>query len=323
PGPASAAAATKGEAHELGRRIYNFRCYFCHGYSGDAQTLAATYLEPRPRDFQATAPDALSRESMIDAVKDGHPGTAMRGFDGILQPAEMAAVVDFVRREFMTDKAPNTRYHTLENGWPDHARYAAAFPFATGKLALDTPAENLTPGERAGRGLFMSSCISCHDRAKVSAEGAAWEARPLSYPRNGFAPGDNTYTPGRGAPPRSVARPDAVTSATPYHLHDQAPPLSNPTPRERRGETLFQQNCAFCHAADGTGRNWIGSFLEPHPRDLTADAAMATMTRARLAGAIRDGLPDTSMPAWKSVLTPAEIDALVAYIDRAFHKLAP
>jgi cytochrome c oxidase cbb3-type subunit III len=312
------AVASGDAAHELGRRIYNFRCYFCHGYSGDAQTLAATYLEPRPRDFQATAPGALSRQAMLAAVKDGHPGTAMRGFAGILQPAEMEAVVDFVRREFMTDKAPNTRYHTVENGWPDHARYAAAFPFATGKLALDAPVEGLTPAERAGRALFMTSCISCHDRAKVSEPGAAWESRPLSYPRNGFAPGDNTYTPGRGAPPV-----DAVTSATPYHLHDQAPALANPSAQERRGETLFQQNCAFCHAADGTARNWIGSFLEPHPRDLTADAAMATMTRARLAAAIRDGLPDTSMPAWKSVLTPAEIDALVAYIGRAFHKLAP
>lgn len=315
---APAPAVAGGEAHELGRRIYNFRCYFCHGYSGDAQTLAATYLEPRPRNFQAAGPDALPRAAMLAAVKDGHPGTAMRGFAGILKPAEMEAVVDFVRREFMADKAPNTRYHTVENGWPDHARYAAAFPFATGKLALDAPLEGLSPGERAGRALFMTSCISCHDRAKVSEPGAAWEARPLSYPRNGFAPGDNTYTPGRGAPPV-----DAVTSATPYHLHDQAPALANPSAQERRGETLFQQNCAFCHAADGTARNWIGSFLEPHPRDLTADAAMATMTRARLAAAIRDGLPDTSMPAWKSVLKPAEIDALVAYIERAFHKLAP
>jgi cytochrome c oxidase cbb3-type subunit III len=315
---APAPAATKGEAHELGRRIYNFRCYFCHGYSGDAQTLAATYLEPRPRNFQATAPDALTRDSMLEAVKSGRPGSAMRGFAGILKPAEMEAVVDFVRREFMADKAPNTRYHTAENGWADHARYDAAFPFATGKLALDTPAEGLTPEQRAGRALFMTSCISCHDRAKVSDPGAAWESRPLSYPRNGFAPGDNTYTPGRGAPPV-----DAVTSATPYHLHDQAPTLANPSAQERRGETLFQQNCAFCHAADGTARNWIGSFLEPHPRDLTADASMAAMTRARLADVIRDGLPDTSMPAWKAVLKPAEIDALVAYVERAFHALAP
>lgn len=50
---------------------------------------------------------------------------------------------------------------------------------------------------------------------------------------------------------------------------------------------------------------------------------MARMTRARLAGVIRDGLPGTSMPAWKSVLTAANIAAPAAYNDRAFHRLAP
>ena len=136
--------------HELGRSIYNFRCYFCHGYSGDAQTLASSYLEPRPRDFNATSADKLSRESMLDAVKNGRTGTAMRGFEGILQPAEIALVTDFVRREFMLNKAPNTRYHTAENGWPNHERYAAAFPFATGKVMLDIPPEKMTPEQRVG-----------------------------------------------------------------------------------------------------------------------------------------------------------------------------
>jgi cytochrome c oxidase cbb3-type subunit III len=301
--------ATTSDEHELGRSIYNFRCYFCHGYSGDAKTLASSYLEPRPRDFNASSADHLSRDSMLDAVKNGRSGTAMRGFEGILKPAEIALVTDFVRREFMINKAPNTRYHTAENGWPNHERYAAAFPFATGKIMLDTPADKMTLEQRAGHRLFMSSCISCHDRAKVSEPGAPWESRPLSYPRNGFTPGDTTKL-------------DAITSATPYHLHDKVPQLAALSREERRGETIFQQNCAFCHAADGTGRNWIGSFLEPHPRDLTSSAFMSTMTRKKLSGVIRDGLPESSMPAWKSVLKDDEIQALIAYISRAFYPLA-
>lgn len=306
--------------HELGRSIYNFRCYFCHGYSGDAQTLATTYLDPRPRDFIATAPDQLSRDRMLDAVRNGRAGTAMRGFEGILQPAEMAAVTDFVRQEFMIAKAPNTRYHTAENGWPEHERYSAAFPFATGKITIDTPSEQLTPVLRAGRHLFMSTCVSCHDRAAVSEPGASWESRPLSYPRNGFMPGDNYASPGSAAPDNAV-KVDAITSATPYHLHDKAPQLAGLSAQELRGETIFQQNCAFCHAADGTGRNWIGSFLEPHPRDLTATAFMSTLSSDHLAEVIRDGLPATSMPAWESVLPETDIQAVVAYIARAFHPL--
>ena len=63
------------DAHERGRQIYNFRCYFCHGYSGDAKTLASTYLSPKPRDFTRSALDA---PQIATAVRDGRSGTAMK-----------------------------------------------------------------------------------------------------------------------------------------------------------------------------------------------------------------------------------------------------
>jgi mono/diheme cytochrome c family protein len=44
------------------------------------------------------------------------------------------------------------------------------------------------------------------------------------------------------------------------------------------------------------------------------------MPRARLATVIRDGLEGTSMPAWKHVLGPAEVEAIVAYVQRAFFR---
>lgn len=294
--------------HEAGRRIYNFRCYYCHGYSGDARTLAATYLTPKPRAFSTLDPARLSRAGMLDTVARGRPGTAMAAFAGILKPGEIALVVDFVRREFMRDKARNTRYHTPANGWPDHERNRDAFPFATGALALDTPPERLTPAQRRGKALFLASCVSCHDRARVEDEGVIWEARAVSYPRAGYSHVD---------PPKV----DAMTSATPYARHDIAPRLSGLSAPARQGERLFQANCAFCHAGDGTGRNWIGSFMEPHPRDLTGPG-MRGMSAARLRQAIRDGLPNTSMPAWKTVLDDTQIDAVIAYIDRAFHPIS-
>lgn len=307
--PSAALSAGTAE-HELGRRIYNFRCYFCHGYSGDAKTLASTYLNPKPRNFTATPLVQLSSEQMVEAVSKGRMGTGMQGFQSILTATEITAVVDFVRQEFMVAKAANTRYHTPENGWPDHERYSAAFPFATGSVTIDTPTEQLTPVQRAGRRLYMASCVSCHDRSNVSDPGSPWESHALSYPRNGFVPGD-------------VKNPDTISGASPYHLHDTAPQLAGLSVQESRGQALFQDNCSFCHAADGTGKNWIGSFLQPHPRDLTEPAFMSGMTRKRLAGVIRDGLPGTSMPAWKSVLTGPEIQAVIAYISRAFHPLAP
>jgi cytochrome c oxidase cbb3-type subunit 3 len=312
PGTRLSADAASQRAHEQGRRIYNFRCYFCHGYSGDARTLAATYLSPPPRDFTGATEATLTREAMVAAIFDGKQGTAMKSFASVLAREEIAAVADFVRAEFMLARAPNTRYHTPANGWPDHERNRSAFPFARGEVAIDRPDAELTGAERDGKRLFLAACISCHDRGRVNAEGPIWETRPLSFPRNGFDPAQ-----------AAAALPviDGYSGASPYARHDLAPAVADLTPAERVGEKLFQGNCAFCHAADGTGKNWIGSFLEPHPRNLTSDDEMRGITRARLTQVIADGLPGTSMPAWKTVLRPEEIRAVAAYVARAFHPL--
>jgi len=305
------ARADADEDIEAGRAVYNYRCYFCHGYSGDARTLAASFLTPKPVDFTQLSTDERSRAAMIRSVTEGHPGTAMKGFAGVIDAEAIEHVVDFVRDEFMRRKARNTRYHTAENGWPDHDRYRDAFPFALGAVPIDGPWTSLSAREREGKRLFLATCMSCHDRARVVSDGPVWEGRPLSYPRNRHQPGV--------LPPPS--RLDAVTSASPYLLHDVVPQIDGLTSLEREGEHLYQKNCAFCHAADGTGKNWIGSFMQPHPRDLTDTGFMSSMTRSRLKHTIRNGLPNTSMPAWGAVLEASQIDAIVAYVSRAFHPL--
>jgi cytochrome c oxidase cbb3-type subunit 3 len=68
---------------ELGRKIYNFRCYYCHGYSGNARTLAATFLTPKPVDFTSISPNNLSRERMMQSIQTGRPGTAMMSFASV------------------------------------------------------------------------------------------------------------------------------------------------------------------------------------------------------------------------------------------------
>jgi cytochrome c oxidase cbb3-type subunit 3 len=308
---------------EHGRRIYNFRCYYCHGYSGDARTLAASWLTPKPLNFTSASLEIYSRDRMMHSVQFGRPGTAMMSFSSVLKPDDIAAVVDFVREEFMVEKRTNTKYHTEENGWYNHQRYAAAFPFALGEIPLDTPREELTPEQVIGRKLYLTSCVSCHDRAKVNDQEVVWDPRPVSYPRNEYLPGDSNGSVTSGQQTDSKQSLDAMTTASPYLIHDRAPVLKNLTESERRGEELFQHNCAFCHAADGTAKNWIGRFMEPHPRDLTHSAAMDSMTRTRLRDVIRDGLPDTSMPAWKSVLTEQQVQDVIAYVSRAFHPLPP
>lgn len=304
-------AAATATAHsprgqlDLGRAVYNFRCYYCHGYSGDAKTLAATYLTPPPRDFQTATPQDLPLEKIRAVVRDGRTGTAMKPFAQVIPKNEIEAVAAFVFDEFVMRKQRNTRYHTAENGWPNHERYAEAFPFALGEIALDVAPETLTAPQQRGRALYVSSCITCHDRGRPTTDATIWDSRPLSFPRFNYD--------------HRKPEVDAATSATPYRLHDIPPVLPHLNAKQKHGETLFQANCAFCHAADGTGKNWIGAFLEPHPRNLTDPTFMRTTNQNRLAQTIRNGVPNTSMPAWKDVLSAEEIDALIAYIDVAFH----
>ena len=315
---------------ERGRVVYNFRCYFCHGYSGDARTVAAEYLTPRPRDFTQADARTFDVPTIARAVEHGKPGTAMKGFTGILEREDMLAVASFVYEEFVLRRAVNTRYHTIENGWPNHERYAAAFPFAQGAIPLDRPAEQMTEHELRGLMLFMGACVTCHDQGRKTEDRARWEIRPVSYPpnasscmschnRDGASLG-SSHPANRSATYVDRAKPRDV--ADPHALHDRAPQLSNPTPQQREGERLYQANCAFCHAADGTGRNWIGGFIEPHPANFKDGAFMAKLTRGRMRRAIDDGVVGTSMPSWKSVLEPKEIDAIMSYIALAFHPLA-
>jgi cytochrome c oxidase cbb3-type subunit 3 len=306
--PFQASASPSLDLAVKGRQIYNFRCYFCHGYSGNAKTVATSFLTPPPADFTRATETTLPETSIVATLKNGRPGTAMKSFASVLSEEEINAVARFVHTEFVEKKAVNTRYHTAENGWPDHDRYSLAFPFATGAVPLTQAWDTLSPEQAKGKRLFLETCVTCHDRGSPQSPDAIWEARPLSYPRNNFS----------FSTPEKV---DATTSASPYALHDIPPKLKRLTRSEKRGERLFQSNCAFCHAADGTGKNWIGSFLDSHPRNLRDTGFMSRITRQRFIDAVREGLPNTSMPAWKSVLSLQEIEAVADYVNRAFHPL--
>ena len=46
------------------------------------------------------------------------------------------------------------------------------------------------------------------------------------------------------------------------------------------------------------------------------------MTRESLLIKIKFGLENTSMPAWESVLSDAQINQIISYIDEAFYPLS-
>ncbi len=242
---------------------------------------------------------------MQRAVKQGKANTAMMSFANLLNEAEIDAVIYFVREAFMRQKLKNTRYHTVENGWENHAKYSDAFPFALGEVQLDQPWETLTDSQRRGKALFLSSCVSCHDRANVAEEGAVWESFPLSWPRNGVSP-------------QNLHNPDAVSQASPYSVHDISPDFMPQTAQQQHGSRLFQTNCVFCHAADGSGKNWIGQFIEPHPKNFRQAPIDKLFTKETLFERISNGVEGTAMPAWRYVLNVEELNAVVEYMWQRF-----
>jgi cytochrome c6 len=75
------------------------------------------------------------------------------------------------------------------------------------------------------------------------------------------------------------------------------------------GAATFKAKCAMCHGADGAGQTTMGKNMKL--RDL-GSAAVQAQTDAQLKAWVADG--KGKMPAYKTKLSAAEIDALVAFM---------
>jgi mono/diheme cytochrome c family protein len=166
-----------------GRQIYARTCSVCHGDRGTGSVWASANLKPAPRDFsQPQARAELSRERMLASVAAGRPGTAMTGFARQLNPADMEAVVDYIRGAFMRIDsdlgisgtqargptalpAPTTAAAAQAGNPPGHSatnqavaqvsspvRVDMALPFPSG-LVGDLP---------SGRKFYDANCATCH-----------------------------------------------------------------------------------------------------------------------------------------------------------------
>jgi mono/diheme cytochrome c family protein len=82
-----------------------------------------------------------------------------------------------------------------------------------------------------------------------------------------------------------------------------------------QGAALYSTNCASCHGDSGKGDTPAGQALDPKAADLTADGDQADdFVYWRIA---EGGLVDpfnSSMPAWKNLLSEDEIWQVITYI---------
>ncbi|MBI2554298.1 MAG: c-type cytochrome, partial [Candidatus Rokubacteria bacterium] len=87
-----------------------------------------------------------------------------------------------------------------------------------------------------------------------------------------------------------------------------------------QGKVIYEKKCVLCHGEKGDGNGPAGPLLDPRPRDFTkgkykirTSASGRLPTDADLLRVISEGMPGTSMPAWK-VLSEKERRDLVAYV---------
>ncbi len=87
-------------------------------------------------------------------------------------------------------------------------------------------------------------------------------------------------------------------------------------------DAVYQKRCSQCHGVEGDGQGVAADRMYPRPRDFTLGLFKYKTTDANsefpsdddLRRTIRNGLTGTAMPAWKDILSDAEIDGLIKKI---------
>jgi DMSO reductase family type II enzyme heme b subunit len=87
------------------------------------------------------------------------------------------------------------------------------------------------------------------------------------------------------------------------------------------GKAIYAARCEACHGAEGKGDGPGAEVMIPRPRDFTIGAFKVRTTEsgeaptdADLTKVIGDGMPGTTMPAWRGILSDAQIQQVVAYL---------
>ncbi|MCF6283327.1 MAG: cytochrome c [Candidatus Polarisedimenticolaceae bacterium] len=83
----------------------------------------------------------------------------------------------------------------------------------------------------------------------------------------------------------------------------------------RLGKLVYEDHCTVCHGDNGEGAGMLTYVIGMNPADHTDSERMESLPNEYLFRIIRDGSIDNSlMPGWKGILTPNEIENVIAYI---------
>ena len=111
---------------------------------------------------------------------------------------------------------------------------------------------------------------------------------------------------------RTVFDADQVRSLIAYLRfigYSKYPLMGDPT----LGKQRYQQYCSVCHGKEGTGDGIMTKLMGINPMDHTNPNETGRFSNEELVRGILEG-KGRYMPAWKGILTQAEVEGLVSYI---------
>ncbi|MBF0128339.1 MAG: c-type cytochrome [Magnetococcales bacterium] len=310
-------------------QTYQKYCAVCHGKTGNGQTTAGQGMTPPPADF--TAPGALvtlTRERMIQSIREGRKGTAMVAWKELLSGDEISGVADYIRESLMLssrdkDASPG-RQLFANNCSVCHGDKGDVAVWARSGLS---PAPRNFTTELARQELSRERMVFSVTYGRAETAMPAWVGRlkpeeieqVVDYIRQAF------LFPG-GEKPAQAAQPGVQKKPSPDkhdHNHFEQTDMSAPMPKGLTGDLawgkqFYNRNCADCHGETGDGKGKRSDFIDPKPRNFLHPASQHKFNRPHLFEVISQGMRGSEMPAWDKVLTDQEIANLVEYVFKTF-----